>query len=159
MQASIILLLYEGVFMSEHFDLKSDGFYTLRGYARVNSESITYAMEDYLEMIFRLYNNDEVIRIKKLSETLHVKPSSASKMANLLKQEDLIDFKKYGQITLTEKGKVLGEYLLFRHNILQRFFCHINHTEDELALVEKIEHYIDDQTIYNIKNWLDEKDH
>ncbi len=141
--------------MADHINFVPGDFYTLKGYEINNRESITYAMEDYLEMIFRLSQNNEIIRIKSLSEVLHVKPSSASKMANLLKGEDLINFEKYGQITLTEKGVRLGEYLLFRHNVLQKFFCIINHSENELSLVEKIEHYIDEETIYNIKNLLE----
>lgn len=136
-------------------DVDSEGFYTLKGYERINNESITYAMEDYLEMIYRLYNNNEVIRIKKISEIIHVKPSSASKMADILKNERLIDFEKYGQITLTEEGKKLGEYLLFRHNILHRFLCFINNSQDELVQVEKIEHFVNRETIYNIQKWLD----
>ena len=34
----------------------------------------------------------------------------------------------------------LGSYLLFRHDILHRFFCQINHSENELEQVEKVEH-------------------
>lgn len=134
---------------------KINGFYTLKGYALKDSASITYAMEDYLEMIYRLYINNEIIRIKNLSAIIHVKPSSASKMADILKNENLIIFEKYGKITLTEEGKNLGEYLLLRHNILHKFLCYINNSTDELIQVEKIEHYINKETIINIQKWLE----
>ena len=159
MQHIIFGYYLRGFFMSDQVNFYSDGFYTLKGYSLIDGDSMTSAMEDYLEMIFRLYKNNEVIRIKNLSEILHVKPSSASKMANILKNENLIHFEKYGQITLTEKGEILGEYLLCRHNILNRFFCIINHSEDELSLVEKIEHFIDNDTILHIKEWLNEMEH
>lgn len=139
--------------MSENIAPK--GFYTLKGYAMIDGETLTSAMEDYLEMIFRFYKSGEVIRIKNLSEALHVRPSSASKMADILKKKSLIDFEKYGQIALTEKGKNLGGYLMFRHDVLHRFFCHINNSQDELPLVEKIEHFVDKGTVGNIKAWLD----
>lgn len=134
----------------------SNEFYTLKGYSSMKEgETLTTAMEDYLEMIYRLYRNEENIRIKRLSEILHVKPSSASKMANILKDLGYIEFEKYGQISLTEKGKIMGEYLLYRHDILHQFFCFINHSDNELTLVEKIEHFINRETIDNIKEWLD----
>jgi len=133
----------------------SNEFYTLKGYSSMNTEeTLTTAMEDYLEMIYRLYCNKENIRIKRLSEILHVKPSSASKMANILKESEYIEFEKYGQITLTKKGEIMGKYLLYRHDILHKFFCIINHSDNELTLVEKIEHFINKETVDNINDWL-----
>lgn len=131
-------------------------FYTLKGYSSMReAESLTAAMEDYLEMIYRLHRVKETVRIKRLAEILHVKPSSASKMANILKEADYIEFERYGVITLTEKGGKAGEYLLYRHDLLNEFFCRINRSESELTLVEKIEHFIDKTTIGNIKEWLE----
>lgn len=136
--------------------IDSNEFYTLKGYSsQEGGGALTTAMEDYLEMIYRLSISNETVRIKKLSELLHVKPSSATKMAGILRENLLIDYEKYGHITLTEKGRELGGYLLYRHNLLQRFFCLINHSESELTLVEKIEHFIDRKTVENIRLWLD----
>lgn len=132
-------------------------FYTFKGYSSLKKgDTLTTAMEDYLEMMYRLYHNHENIRIKRLSEILHVKPSSASKMANILKTSGYVEFEKYGQISLTKKGKTMGDYLLYRHEILQQFFCYINHSDNELTLVEKIEHFINKETVDNIKTWLDQ---
>jgi len=134
----------------------SNEFYTLKGYSSIkSSDTLTTAMEDYLEMIYRLSCENQIVRIKQLSELLHVKPSSVTKMANILKENHLIHYKKYGHITLTDKGRETGEYLLYRHNLLHRFFCLINHSDNELTLVEKIEHFIDKRTVENIKERLD----
>jgi Mn-dependent DtxR family transcriptional regulator len=134
----------------------SGEFYTLKGYSSLaDGETLTTAMEDYLEMMYRLYVSNEDIRIKKISDILHVKPSSASKMAVILKNLNYIEFEKYGQITLTDKGKSMGNYLLYRHNVLHDFFCRINNSDNELMLVEKIEHFINRETVENIRIWLD----
>jgi len=111
-------------------------------------------MEDYIEMIYRKTDNNKEITIKHLSESLNVKPSSVSKMANKLKLLDFINFEKYGQITLTEKGVYLGRYLLYRHNILKKFFTKLNKERYKLEQVEKIEHFIDYETISNIEKLL-----
>lgn len=132
-----------------------DDYYTLKGYTLLENQKITTAMEDYLEMLCRLEKQGEPLRISYIARLLHVRPSSASKMLNNLKAERLVDFEKYGAIVLTEKGRRLGQYFLFRHETLHRFFCFLNHTDNELKQVEKVEHFIDKRTIYHMVEFLD----
>jgi len=136
--------------------LDDNKFYTLKGYALHEGNAITSSMEDYLEMIYRIYSNGEAVRIGALAESLNVKPSSATKMVNKLKKQGLVSSEKYAYIKLTEAGKELGKYLVFRHDTLHRFLCYINKSENELAQVEKIEHFINAETVENIRNLLDE---
>ena len=130
-------------------------FYTLKGYALLEDNAITSSMEDYLEMIYRIHSSGEAVRIGALAESLNVKPSSASKMVSNLKKQNLVVSEKYGYIKLTEAGRELGEYLVFRHDTLHRFMCYINQSENELEQVEKIEHFINAETVRNIKKLLD----
>jgi len=67
----------------------------------------------------------------------------------------LVVFEKYGYIKLTDTGSELGEYLVFRHDTLHRFLCYINQSDNELEQVEKIEHFINPETVQNIKKMLD----
>ena len=127
------------------------GFYTLKGYSRNENEKLTSSMEDYLEMICRLLQGNEVVRISELAGSLHVKPPSASKMVNNLRDAGYIEFKKYGYIVVTEKGQEAGRYLLHRHKVLHDFLCLLNHSENELEQVEKIEHFIDKTTVDNLE--------
>lgn len=134
---------------------RRDNFYTLKGYSLLEHVSITSSMEDYLEMICRLCGTTSSVRISDLANRLHVRPPSASKMAGNLRNQGLIRFERYGTITPTEAGIELGQYLLFRHQVLHDFFCFINESDDELELVEKVEHFLNPQTIYNLQKWLD----
>ena len=131
-----------------------DGFYTMKGYERSASDEMTSSMEDYLEMVCRMEEEGEPIRVSSLAASLHVRPSSASKMLDNLRKAGYIDFKKYGSIMVTDKGYEEGRYLLHRHRVLQDFFCTLNHTEDELELVEKIEHFINHRTVENMEQSL-----
>ena len=131
-----------------------DGFYTMKGYERSASDELTSSMEDYLEMVCRMEEEGDPIRVSSLAASLHVRPSSASKMLDNLKKAGYIDFKKYGSIMVTEKGYEESRYLLHRHQVLQDFFCTLNHTEDELELVEKIEHFINHRTVANMEQAL-----
>ena len=129
---------------------KPGEFYTMKGYQINEQNELTPAMEDYLEMICRLLEERKVVRIGELAERLHVRPSSTSKMIQLLKSAGYVDSEKYGYILLTGKGREAGNYLLYRHRVLQRFLCALNHTEDELEQVEKIEHFLNRFTVENL---------
>lgn len=129
---------------------KSEKFYTLKGYQAHDRGGLTTAMEDYLEMIGRLLRTAPVVRIGTLAEHLHVRPSSASKMIQHLKNTGYVNFKKYGDISLTEQGRVEADYLLYRHKVLERFLCALNRSDDELEQVEKIEHFLNRTTIANL---------
>lgn len=126
-------------------------YYTLKGYERQTENPLTYSMEDYLEMICRISKNQSIVRIHEIAEKLHVKPSSASKMVNNLKDTGYLEFQKYGYIVITKKGWKTGDYLLHRHQVLENFLCTLNHSQTELEQVEKIEHFINETTIKNLE--------
>ncbi len=129
----------------------ADGLYTLKGYSLHEDSRLTHAMEDYLEMISRLSPDGRHVRAHDLSRLLHVKASSVTKMVQQLAQAGYVQAERYGGIVLTEQGKSAGQYLLYRHDVLQRFLCTVNHTADELEQVEKIEHFLDRRTIRNME--------
>lgn len=134
---------------------ETSDFHTFKGYTLLESNNVTASMEDYLEMIYRLHKDYQVIRINHLAQQLNVKPSSASKMVSNLKSCNLVKFEKYGTIIMTQEGQELGEYLLFRHELLHQLFCLINNTTNELEQVEKVEHFIDTRTIKNLSSFLE----
>lgn len=121
-------------------------FYTLTNYLHQNV--ITYAMEDYLEMLYRLEQSKENITITKLSNLLNVKKSSCSKMISKLENINLVT--KNNNILLTDKGLSIGKYLFKRHTILTNFLIKLNNKDFKLEQVEKIEHFIDPITLKNI---------
>lgn len=133
--------------------MENEGFYTLKGYTMLEHGLITSSMEDYLEMICRMAGEEKVVRISALAQALHVKPPSASKMAGNLRAQNLIEFPRYGYITLTEMGTRLGEYLIRRHRLVGELLRRINGRES-LEEVEKIEHFLSPQTVENLERFL-----
>ena len=126
-------------------------FKTQKAYDLERTNTITFAMEDYIEMIYR--TNKENIKITELAKLLNIKSSSVSKMIEKLKDLNLVEKEKYGEINLTYDGKNLGRYLLKRHNILCKFFNKINN-KNNLYLVEQIEYFFDKETIESIEKFL-----
>jgi Mn-dependent DtxR family transcriptional regulator len=130
---------------------QSNGFYTMKGYALNADGELTSAMEDYLEMIARLTRQNASVRVSDLSGMLHVKASSATKMVQQLGLCGFIQAEKYSDIHLTDKGRDAGNYLLYRHEVIHRFLCVLNHSENELEQAEKIEHFLDRATVKNLE--------
>lgn len=134
--------------------MADSGFHTIRGYDRIENPNISYTMEDYLEMIYRHAHKGEYVRVNQLAALLNVQPPSASKMASKLRESGMVRFEPYGMIHLTKKGEEMGADLLHRHEVLHRLFCCINQTDNELELVERIEHFFDKRTVENIESLL-----
>lgn len=129
---------------------KTDGFYTMKGYQLNEEIGLTSAMEDYLEMICRILKKNNKVSVSELSVMLHVKPSSVSKMIQHLNSSGYIQAEKYGVISITKKGEAVGNYLLYRHNVIHKFLCVLNHSENELEETEKIEHFLSRTTVENL---------
>ena len=140
----------------EKLDVKEDRFYTLSHYRKRNNR-LSPVWEDYLEMICRLSPRLEPVRIRDLAEALHVTPSSASRMAQSMAVEHLLDFQRYGYITLTETGKSMGAFLLRRHRVVCAFLEKLKGTADELEETELIEHGISEATVAAMERWLYEE--
>ena len=130
-------------------------FHTVRGYElmKSNQDSLTPAMEDYLEMVYRLCMQNHYTRIGRVSESLHVRPSSASKMVVKLAEKGFVECDKYEIILLTEKGRSTGAYLLHRHETVEHFL-HLIGKKELLAEAELIEHVISDETVALINTLL-----
>lgn len=143
--------LERSIFLDSSF---STEFHTLKGYQMHSESDLTEAMEDYLEMIGRCMQENGYVRVNALANKLHVRPSSVSKMVNKLRELDLVQFEKYGLITTTEKGYDEAQYLLWRHEVLLRFFRRLNGEDDQLTLVEQVEHFLDKRTVENLDRLL-----
>ncbi|MGI5896125.1 MAG: metal-dependent transcriptional regulator [Oscillospiraceae bacterium] len=121
-----------------------EGFYTVRGYQLLEQHGahLTSSLEDYLEMIYRRMLLDGYVRVNALAEWLNVKPSSVSKMLGKLAQLGLVEYEKYGVISLTEQGKEIGKYLLWRHDTVRQFLSLLSGgtEQDSLTEAELLEH-------------------
>ena len=80
-------------------------------------------------------------------------------MSKKLKEESLVDFQRYGIITLTEKGEMLAKQLAVNHEVLFRFFQQIEVKEENIKKeVKKIEHYMSSDVIQKLDTFLTKRD-
>jgi DtxR family transcriptional regulator, Mn-dependent transcriptional regulator len=128
-------------------------FHTVRGYQLLdqNRKRLTSAMEDYIEMIYRHYLIEGSMRINTLADLLNVQPPSATKMIQKLTKLELVNYKKYGIITLTKAGLELGKFLFERHNIIESFLKNLGARDNVLLETELIEHSISAFTVHRLE--------
>lgn len=139
--------------MDSRFD---EDFRTVRGYQLLNQQDgrLTPALEDYLEMACRLCLEYNYTRVNKLSELLHVRPSSASKMISKLASLGYLEYDRYEIIQLTQKGRETGAYLLKRHDTVESFLKLIG-CRNPLEETELIEHALSASTVLALAGLLD----
>lgn len=123
-------------------------FYTARGYENINikAQGLTASMEDYLEMITRLYQEKNHVKITELSSALNVSPSAVSNMLRKLHAKGYVKYQPYGIVYLTKNGEEVGDFLLKRHETLSVFLKLIGVKNNIHYDVERIEHNLSKET-------------
>lgn len=112
--------------------------------------------EKYLLEIYMNVKKEGVARVSQLAKSLGVTTSFASKMVKKLSEEDLIVFQKYSNITLTEKGRKVGQQLSLHRDVLTRFFRKIRMAPGKIEEeVSKIEFCMSREAINKIEAFLE----
>ncbi|MEA4921412.1 MAG: iron dependent repressor, metal binding and dimerization domain protein [Clostridiaceae bacterium] len=137
-------------------DNTNSDFRTVRGYQLANQREgqLTPALEDYLEMAYRLCLENDYVRVGQLSEQLNVKPSSASKMISKLAGIGYLKYDRYEIIQLTDSGRKIGEYLLKRHEAVESFLTLLG-SSNALEETELVEHSLSSSTVSNLNDLVE----
>jgi Mn-dependent DtxR family transcriptional regulator len=103
----------------------------------------TPSMEDYIEQIYKLFEEKGYARVADIAEALSVHPSSVTKMVQKLDKDEYLIYEKYRGLVLTKKGKKVGKRLLYRHGLLEQFLSIIGVKPENIYHdVEGIEHHL-----------------
>lgn len=113
--------------------------------------TLTPSLEDYLEELYRFSLCTDTVRVTDLSVKLGVSMPSVTKALHKLKNGQYISYERYGEITLTEKGNILGNFLVKRNQLLKEFLILIKTNCNIEAEAEAMEHYLSEATIRSIQ--------
>lgn len=116
---------------------------------------LTPSLEDYLEEIYRFSLSLDTVRVTDISKKLMVAMPSVTKALYKLRDECYINYERYGEILLTDKGKEFGYYLVARNQLLQEFLALICSKCNFAAEAEAMEHYLSTATIDAIKTLVE----
>jgi Mn-dependent DtxR family transcriptional regulator len=119
------------------------------------STGYTPSIEDYLEVILELVEQKGYARSVDISEYLHVRPSSTTKMMQQLHRRGFLVYERYRGITLTEKGRTLAESVRERHELIAGFLRLLGVDDDTAhADTEGIEHHLHRKTVGQIMKFV-----
>jgi DtxR family Mn-dependent transcriptional regulator len=84
-------------------------------------ESLSATVEEYLESIYNMSAEDEVVIGARLAEKFHVSAPTVTEMLKRLVRDGYIEMDAKRQVTLTEEGNRAAEAVLRRHRLTERF--------------------------------------
>lgn len=120
---------------------------------------LSFTEENYLKALVQLTvfegETDEV-GVNKLAAHLEVKPATVSDMVRKLKKKDLVNYERYGKVSLTKSGQSYGMMVIRRHRLWETFLQQkLDFTWDEVhELAEELEHIHSQKLINRLDEFL-----
>lgn len=109
-----------------------------------DSASVTAASQEYLEWIYRLSKEKELVHPLDLARALKVSSASVTAMLKRLASSVLIEYRTHEGITLTTQGQQIAAGIVRRHELLERLATDVLgipwEKADEVAC--QLEHYV-----------------
>ena len=118
---------------------------------------VSSAVEEYLEIIYRLQEKSGVARTSKIVKSLGVAPGTVTNTVKWLEKEDLVTHKPYKGVKLTEKGRKIALQVLRRHRLSERLLADFLHMEwDKIHDAAcKLEHGITEEITKSLEDALE----
>lgn len=91
----------------------------------MTGETISAALEDYLEAIFHIVVENQVARAKEIASRLSVHRSTVTAALKALSARKLINYAPYDAVTLTREGTSFAKDVIRRHEALRDFFVNV----------------------------------
>src|SRR3989475_10147300 len=121
-------------------------------------EPLSATVEEYLETIYNMAMEDEIVIGARLAERFRVSPPTVTEMLKRLVRDGYVEMDNKRQVTLTEAGNQAAEAVLRRHRLTERFLVDMLgmqwHQVHEEAC--RLEHFIsgavEDRVIASLNN-------
>lgn len=84
-------------------------------------EPLSATVEEYLETIYNMSMEDEVVIGARLAEKFRVSPPTVTEMLKRLVRDGYVEMDMKRQVVLTEAGSAAAEAVLRRHRLTERF--------------------------------------
>jgi len=120
-------------------------------------EALSASLEDYLEAILALVEEHEAAHVKDIAAKLGLTMPSVTGALRSLSERKLVNYRPYGAVTLTRRGREAAENVRRRHKVLKVFIEDILGLEGEVAQENacRIEHAVDQVVLDRLVAYLD----
>jgi DtxR family Mn-dependent transcriptional regulator len=104
------------------------------------------AEENYLKAVFKLQESQEAVSTNQLARELQTTPASVTDMIKRLAEKDLLVYKPYYGVSLTERGRWLALSVIRNRRLWEVFLVeHLKFTWDAVhEVAEQLEHVYSD---------------
>ncbi len=119
---------------------------------------LTNSQEEYLKTIYLLDKNNKKIRVTDIAEKLKITKPSVNKGINTLKEMGLVNYKTYGNISLTEEGENLAIGVIKKQDILEMFLVDVLEIDKNQATEEAkaMKHAMSENTALKLDKYITE---
>lgn len=118
---------------------------------------MTFSEENYLKSIYHLTANlDSEVSTNAIAEMMETKASSVTDMLKKLAEKDLVNYKKYQGVSLTENGKLAAKMIVRKHRLWEVFLVEkLDFSWDEVHdVAEELEHIKSEKLINKLDDFL-----
>jgi len=112
--------------------------------------------EDYLETIYLVKKEYKTVKPIEVAKKLNVRKPSVTGAVKKLSKKGFIQYKKYGDIKITEEGEKTARDIYKKHQMLMRFFTEVLKLEKSIAEEDacKIEHTLSKKTLNKLTRFI-----
>lgn len=117
----------------------------------------SFTEENYLKIIYHLSeNNDQAVQTNAIAEKMQTKAASVTDMIKKLADKQLIDYKKYQGVRLTDTGKRAAINIVRKHRLWEVFLVEkLNFKWDEVHdIAEELEHINSPELVERLDEFL-----
>ena len=118
---------------------------------------MTFSEENYLKTIYHITAASGVeVSTNAIAEKMETKASSVTDMLKKLAEKELIVYKKYQGVLLTEKGKLSAKMIVRKHRLWEVFLVDkLQFSWDEVHdIAEQLEHIKSEKLINKLDDFL-----
>ena len=110
---------------------------------------MTIAMQNYLELIYELSLDGKKARVSDIAKQLGVSKPSVNNAVVVLAKNGYVDYERYADIKLTDKGKKTAQFICSKHQTIKQLFIEVLNIDEKIADTDAclIEHVISDESI------------
>ena len=118
---------------------------------------MTFSEENYLKTIYHLtIASGQEVSTNAIAEKMETKASSVTDMLKKLAEKDLVNYKKYQGVSLTDKGNLSAKMIVRKHRLWEVFLVEKLHFSwDEVHdIAEQLEHIKSEKLVNKLDDFL-----
>ena len=117
---------------------------------------ISNIQEEYLKTIYLFEKDNKKVRITDIAKKLNKTKPTVNYAINSLKEEGLLNYEVYGDISLTKSGEMMAIKILEAYDIVYLFLNEILKLDEKQAEIEaeKMKQSLSDETLNKLAAYV-----